>query len=324
MRYIHIPGTELITSAICLGGGNLGSTNNQQESFTLLDSFIEQGGNFLDTAKIYADWLPGERSISEKTIGAWMRQRGNRQQVIVATKGAHPDLAAMHIPRLSPGEIVADLEASLQHLGTDVIDLYWLHRDDPARPVEEIIDTLNSQVAAGKIRYFGCSNWRAGRIQAAQAYAQAHGLMGFAGRQMLWSLAHIDMDANPDKTLVNMDGESFDYHKSSGLAAIPYSSQAGGLFNKMAQGSLTQMNGGVRSMYPSAENEGRFKHIQKVSGDTGFSITQIALGYLLSQPFAVIPIVGCHTLMQLKDSLSAGDISLDPAQVKFLDRIDSK
>jgi aryl-alcohol dehydrogenase-like predicted oxidoreductase len=282
----------------------------------LLDSFIEQGGNFLDTAKIYADWLPGERSISEKTLGAWMHQRGNRHQVIVATKGAHPDLAAMHIPRLSPGEIVADLEASLQHLGADMIDLYWLHRDDPARPVEEIIDTLNSQVIAGKIRYFGCSNWRAGRIQAAQAYAKAHGLMGFAGNQMLWSLAHIDMDANPDKTLVNMDAESFEYHKSSGLAAIPYSSQAGGLFNKMARGSGTSGGG----MYPIVENEARFKHIQKLSDETGLSITQIVLGYMLSQPFAVIPIVGCHTLTQLKDSLSAAEVCLLPSQVAFLDR----
>jgi aryl-alcohol dehydrogenase-like predicted oxidoreductase len=321
MKYIQIPGTDLKTSVICLGGGSLGSTNNQQESFSLLDLYIEQGGNFVDTAKIYADWLPGERSISEKTIGAWMRQRGNRQKVIVATKGAHPDLAAMHIPRLSPGEIIADLEASLLHLGTDVIDLYWLHRDDPARPVEEIIETLNSQVAAGKIRYSGCSNWRARRIQAAQEYAQKHGLMGFAGNQMLWSLAYTDMDANPDKTLVNMDSESFDYHKRSGLAAIPYSSQAGGLFSKMAKASLAQVNSGAGGMYPIAENEERFKRIKKLSVATGLSVTQIVLGYLLSQPFTVIPIVGCHTTAQLKDSLSAGDISLDPAQVTFLDGI---
>lgn len=321
MRFFHIPGTDLHTSAICLGGGNFGSTNNQQESFSLLDSFFEQGGNFLDTAKIYADWLPGERSISEKTIGAWIRQRGNRQKVIVATKGAHPDLGTMHIPRGSPAEIIADLEASLRHLDTDVIDLYWLHRDDPGRPVAEIIDTLNSQVKAGKIRYFGCSNWRAGRIRAAQTYAQAHGLMGFSGNQMLWSLAHVDMDLIPDKTLVNMNSESFDYHKSSGLAAIPYSSQAGGLFNKMAAGSLAQMNAGVRSMYPTAENEARFKRIKKLSSDSGLSITQIVLGYLLSQPFTVIPIVGCHTMTQLMDSLSAAEICLDPAQVEFLDGI---
>ena len=86
--------------------------------------------------------------------------------------------------------------------------------------------------------------------------------MGFSGNQMLWSLAYVDMEANPDKTLVNMDGESFDYHKRSGLAAIPYSSQAGGLFDKMARGSLGQMNGGNGGMYPTVENEARFKRIQ--------------------------------------------------------------
>jgi aryl-alcohol dehydrogenase-like predicted oxidoreductase len=319
MKYIHIPGTDLHTSSICLGTGGLGSTNNQQESFNLLDAFTEQGGNFLDTAKIYADWLPIERSISEKTIGAWMRQRGNRNRVIVATKGAHPDLAAMHIPRSSPGEIIADLDASLQHLGTDVIDLYWLHRDDPSRPEAEIVDTLNSQVTAGKIRYFGCSNWHAGRIQAAQAYAQAHGLMGFSGNQMLWSLAQVDMEAIPDKTLANMDAETYTYHKSSGMAAIPYSSQAGGLFNKMAEGSLGQMNAGIRSMYPALENEVRFTRLQQLAKDTGLSTTQMALGYLLSQPFPVIPIVGCRTQAQLNDSLSAAEVSLNTDQVKYLE-----
>jgi aryl-alcohol dehydrogenase-like predicted oxidoreductase len=129
------------------------------------------------------------------------------------------------------------------------------------------------------------------------------------------------MENNPDKTLVTMDTESYALHTQSGLAAVPYSSQAGGLFNKMAAGSLGQMNAGINSMYPMVENEARFKHIQKLSDETGLSITQIGLGYLLSQPFTVIPIVGCHTLVQLKDSLSAAEVCLIPSQVEFLDRI---
>jgi aryl-alcohol dehydrogenase-like predicted oxidoreductase len=319
MKTILIPGTELKPSVICLGGGLLGSTLDQQESYKLLDAFFEQGGNFIDSAKVYADWLPIERSISEKTIGAWIRARGNRSRVIVSTKGAHPELTSMHILRCSPAEIVADLDASLEHLGMDVIDLYWLHRDDPKRPVEEIIETLNQQVRAGKIRYFGCSNWRAVRIQAAQSYTQAHALMGFTANQMLWSLAQVDMDTIPDKTLVNMDAPSYHFHKLSGLAAIPYSAQAGGLFNKMAAGSLAQMNEGVRSMYPAAVNEARFRRIQKLAKETGLSITQISLGYLLSQPFVTIPIVGCHTQAQLKDSLTAAGVYLSPEQLKFLE-----
>lgn len=296
----------------------MGSGLNQEESFTLLDTFFEQGGNFLDSAKVYADWLPIERSISEKTIGAWMRSRKNRDKIVVGTKGAHPDLATMHIQRLSPEEITSDMNASLVHLATDFIDLYWLHRDDPKRPAAEIIETLNQQVQAGKIRYFGCSNWRPGRIKAAQVYAKEHLLMGFAGNQMLWSLSKVDMDAVLDKTLADMDAETWQYHRQTGLAAIPYSSQAGGLFNKMANGSLAKLDAGILSMYPTAENEARFLRIRKVSLESGLSITQVVLGYLLSQPFATIPIVGCHTLSQLNDSLTVSDITLTDEQLRYL------
>ena len=108
----------------------------------------------------------------------------------------------MHIPRMSRAEIASDLLASLEHLQVDTIDLYWLHRDDPARPVDEIVESLNEHVKAGRIRYFGCSNWRAERIRAAQEYAAAHGLQGFAGDQMMWSFAAMDPTRIADQTLV--------------------------------------------------------------------------------------------------------------------------
>jgi aryl-alcohol dehydrogenase-like predicted oxidoreductase len=101
MRYINIANTDLKPSAICFGTAHLGSIIDQRTSFRLLDNYLERGGNFLDTAKVYADWLRGERSSSEKTIGRWMRQRKNRGRVILAPKGGHPKLAAMQIPRLS-------------------------------------------------------------------------------------------------------------------------------------------------------------------------------------------------------------------------------
>ncbi|MFL7809039.1 MAG: aldo/keto reductase, partial [Anaerolineae bacterium] len=123
MRYVELAGTDLCVSAICLGTGALGSTVPQREAFELLDLFLDLGGNFLDSAKVYADWLPGERSISEKTIGRWMRSRAVRDRVIVATKGAHPELATMDVQRLSPEEIVSDLDASLHSLQVGTIDL---------------------------------------------------------------------------------------------------------------------------------------------------------------------------------------------------------
>jgi aryl-alcohol dehydrogenase-like predicted oxidoreductase len=318
LKTLKIPGTDLISSNICLGTGSMGSGLSTEESFSLLDAFHARGGNFLDSAKVYADWLPIERSISERTIGAWMRTRKNRGEIIVGTKGAHPDLATMHIQRLSPEEIVADLEASLMHLGSDYIDFYWLHRDDPQRPVGEILETLNRQVQAGKIRYFGCSNWRVARIKEAQNYAQAHHFLGFSGNQMFWSLGKVDMDAVPDKTLVAMDAETWEYHRKTNLAAIPYSSQAGGLFNKMANGSLEKMDPGIKSMYPTPENETRLRRIKQIMQESNLTIAQVVLGYLLSQPYPTIPIVGCHTHTQLNDSLSASDISLTETQCQFL------
>jgi aryl-alcohol dehydrogenase-like predicted oxidoreductase len=318
VRTITLPYTNLTTSSICLGTGSLGSSLSKVESFNLLDAFIEQGGNFLDSAKVYADWLPIERSISEKTIGDWMRSRKNRNKIVVGTKGAHPDLSTMTIQRLSPEEITADLDASLEHLATDYIDLYWLHRDDPTRPIAEIIETLNQFIADGKIRYFGCSNWRPERIMAAQTYALEHQLTSFKGNQMLWSLAKVDIEKVPDKTLVNMDAETWEYHKLTGLSAIPYSSQAGGLFTKMGKGHLAGANTDFNKMYPTSENEARFTRIQRVAQEMGLSITQVALGYLLSQPFTTVPIVGCHTLAQLNDSLTAGDITLSTEQVNYL------
>jgi aryl-alcohol dehydrogenase-like predicted oxidoreductase len=315
MRYIQIPGTELKVSAICLGTGGLGSSVSRDDSFALLDSFLEQGGNFLDSAKVYADWLPIERSSSERTIGRWLKARGNRDKVIVSTKGAHPELATMHIPRMSRQEIAADVQASLEHLQVDTIDLYWLHRDDPSRPAGEIVESLNEQVKAGRIRYLGCSNWHAGRIQAAQEYAAAHGLQGFAGDQMMWSYAAIDPARVADKTLVVMEKTLRDYHVSTGMAAIPYSSQAGGLLQKMAAGNSKK----AAPMYQADENKRRLQRAQRLGAELKLSVTQVSLGYLLSQPFPCIPIVGCHTLDQLRDSLSAADVMLTAQQVAFLE-----
>ena len=189
MRYRTISSTGLEVSAICLGCGQYGSGVPAATAHDLLDRFAAAGGTFLDTANIYGKWLPERTSVSEIVIGDWMRARGNRGSVVVGTKGGHPHLESMHVPRLSPREIAQDLEESLRNLGTDSVDLYWLHRDDPGRPVAEIVEVLNGHVAEGKIRAFGCSNWSTQRMQEAHAYCLAHGVAGFVASQVLWNLA---------------------------------------------------------------------------------------------------------------------------------------
>lgn len=315
MNLVALPFTDLEVAPICLGCGPLGSTLDQAESLRLLDAYASEGGNFIDTAKVYADWLPGERSISEKTIGAWLRQRGNRKRIVLATKGAHPDLAAMHIPRMSPAEITGDLEASLRHLGVETIDLYWLHRDDPSRPVAEILETLAAQARAGKIRYYGCSNWQTARIREAQAYALAHGLPAFAANQMMWSLAEVNPAGLSDSTMAPMNEAMYAFHQESGLAAVPFSAQAGGFFSKLLDGRASLDAPGP---YRAPRNRERLARVRQLAAESGLSVTQIVLGYLRGQPFVTVPIIGPKSLAQLADSLSAADVRLTSQQIAFL------
>ncbi|MBX3011193.1 MAG: aldo/keto reductase, partial [Caldilineaceae bacterium] len=150
MKQVRIGNTDLTPSALCLGTGSFGTSIPQAEAFTLLDAFVAQGGNFLDTAHVYGNWVPDlPRSISERTLGAWMKARGNRQQILIGTKGAHPDLATMHIPRLAPADIEQDLQESLEHLQTDYIDLYQVHSPDPSTPIEETLRALDDLVRSG-------------------------------------------------------------------------------------------------------------------------------------------------------------------------------
>ena len=319
MQQVNIPSTSLMPSAICLGTGSMGTGIPRDEAFAMLDRFVEAGGNFLDTALVYANWIPGETSVSEKTLGRWMKARGNRASMIVGTKGAHPDLSAMHIPRMSAREIASDVNDSLSHLQTDTIDLYWLHRDEPARPVGEIVESLNEHIKAGKIRYAGCSNWRASRIRAANEYAAQHGLQGFVADQMMWSLAVADMAAIPDKTLVNMDDDQYCYHVETGMAAVSYSSQAGGLFQRLASGGVEAVKPGLRTMYPLGQNQARLGRAQELAHRHSLTLSQVVLGYMLSQPFPTIPIVGCRTMDQLLDSLSAADVRFTQDETRYLD-----
>lgn len=319
MQTIPLPNTDLAPSVLCLGGAPLGSDLDERQSFALLDAFVAHGGTFLDTAKVYADWLPGERSVSEKTIGRWLRRRKQRDRLVIATKGAHPELATMHKPRMTRKEIVADLDQSLRNLQSDVIDLYWLHRDDPQTPVAAILDTLEEQVRAGKIRAYGCSNWRADRIAAAQDYARAQSRPGFVADQMLWSLASVAQAVLPDPTMTAMDAALFDLHITCGMPAIPYASQANGYFQRAAAGTLDGMNASSRRLYDTVENRRRSQAVQSLAAEGGRSISAIVLGYLLGQPFPVLPIAGCRTVAQVEDSCRAVEQPLSAAEIAFIE-----
>ena len=285
----------------------------------MLDAFVDLGGNFLDTAEVYANWLPElPRSISERTLGAWLTQRGNRDRMFIGTKGAHPDLATMHISRLAPADILHDLHGSLARLQTDVIDLYWLHRDDESRPVGEIIETLAAEVKAGKIRAFGCSNWRTARMQEAWSYATQQGLPGFVANQPLWSLAQPNPAAFGMPGLAGMDAQMFAFHQQSRWAVIPYTSQARGFFSKLVAHGEAGLKEGERKAYLNETNRQRAARAAALAQHHGVTVAQIALAYLINQPIPTIPVIGCHTLAQLADSMGAATVTLTPTELREL------
>lgn len=314
MKTVTIPSSDLSPAQICLGTNHFGTDVPASVAVDLLDFYTAAGGNFIDTAHIYADWIPGTKSVSEKTIGKWMADRKNRHRLIIATKGGHPPLETPHISRLSRQDLYFDVEESLRFLQTDYIDLYWLHRDDPGMPVGDMLDTLNDLVTSGKIRYFGCSNWHVTRMAEANAYAAAHQLRGFIANQPNWSLAVLNDGAVADKTLVEMDQAAITYHRQTGLAAIPYSSQAKGFFQKQPD----RLKPRDRELYWNEINLRRAEKVIHLAGKYGVSISAIVLGYLTGQPFVTIPVIGTRNVVQLQDSLRAAEVDLTAEDVAFL------
>ncbi len=308
-----IPGTDLQPSVLCFGGGSLCQSDFQPEAFRLLDQYQDLGGNFIDTANVYGKWLPAASNISERYIGSWLASRKNRNRIVLATKGGHPDLATMGVSRLSRQDVLADLDESLKSLQTDYIDLYWLHRDDENRPVAEILGYLNDFVRSGKIRWFGCSNWKPARIREAIELSAAGRLQGLAANQLLWSLAEYRRDTLGDPTMVGMDEATWQLHRQVNLAAVPYSSQAHGYFQKLGQIGKDQIKPDLRRMYDLPVNDRRFAAIGQMAEELPCTLDELVLGYLLAQPFPVFPIIGARTADQLALSMKAGQRVWDAA-----------
>ena len=320
MRRRNIPNTDLHASVICLGALPFGLSVGEALSFSLMDRFFAAGGNFIDTALVYGEWLPDGKGQSERTVGMWLKQRGNRQRVIISTKGAHPRLTSMQVPRLGSAEIIADLDESLRNLQTDYIDLYWLHRDDPQRPVGDILTTLNEQVQAGKIGYFGCSNWRLDRIRAAQQYAAEQSLQGFVGNQLWWSLATPNPEAvRQDPTIVVMDDELRSYHLASGMAVMAYTAGAKGFFSRLHHTPMDELPQKLRLTYDNAINSARARRVAQLAQERELSVNALVLAYLIAQPFATFPLSGCSNRGQLEENLQAGDMALDATVLRYLE-----
>jgi aryl-alcohol dehydrogenase-like predicted oxidoreductase len=216
-------------------------------------------------------------------------------------------------------EVESDLDSSLSLLGVDRVDIYWLHRDDRNRPVEEILTMLEDFRRAGKIQYAGFSNWRLDRAELARKAAAEMGLPGFVASQNQWSLGQAD-PSKGDPTWAYVDDPFINWHRDHHFAAVPYTSQANGYFRRLEHGAVDQASNLVLGLFHHAENQRRFLRVQQMQKDTGYSLSQIVLGYLISQPFPVFPIVGPKNAADLDDVLRAAEAKLTPEQVYYLHR----
>lgn len=310
-----LPGTSLAVSPLCLGGVPFGLTLTETETFALLDRFLALGGNFIDTARIYSDWEPGEKRRSERILGDWIATRRNRARLVIATKGAHPLIESIDTPRSSAADLRDDLEGSLRTLRTDVIDLYWLHRDDPARPPEHFIDVLNVFFREGKIRAFGASNWTAARLRTANAHATKTGQQGFTANQPYWCLGCQQARPPAFTGWVKFDADLQRFHRETGLAIVPYTSQADGFFSKLARGAA-----GLEShLFHVPANLAAAKVVIELAAAKRVAPSAIVLAYLWSRPFPVVPIIGSRTPAQLEDSFAALGCRLAPAELTALE-----
>lgn len=313
-------GTDIYVSDIALGTDVYGLDLSESESFAMMDEYIALGGNVIDTAKMYSDWAPGERSRSEKLIGRYLKARGSRAELVISTKGAHPEVGHMDEPRLSKSDIRSDMEASLTHLGVDYVDIYWLHRDHKTADIPEIAETLSELVREGKTRYIGLSNWTAERIRAYNDYAIEHSLKKVISSQIQYSAA-VAVKENNDPTLVLMDETEYAFYKETKMPVFAFAAQAKGFFQKMEAGGEAALSEKARARYLSDDNRARFLRVAEVAASHGVSAGEAALASLILNPdFEVIPIVGCKNKAQLEDTVKSADLKLSEDEIDYIKR----
>ena len=305
MRYTDIPGVGPMSRLVL--GTLVFDTERMDQARALLDAFVGMGGNAVDTAYIYGG------GKAERAFGQWLRERGARDRLIIVDKGCHP--LGPSGPRVNPEALDHDLREGLERLGTDHIDIYMLHRDDPSRPVGEIVEALDEHRRAGRIRAYGASNWTCPRIEEANAYARAHGLAGFACSSPNLSLARPLQPRWPG--CVSLDAQGRAWHTRTQLPVFSWSSQAGGFFTERYGPEKTDNAEMVRTYY-SAENWERRGRAESLGRERGVLGNQIALAWVLHQPYPVLPIVGPWSVEELESSSSAEGISLSPAEVAWL------
>ena len=268
-------------------------------STELLDAWLELGGNIVDCGREYGE--------SERLLGRWLRDSGRREHVVVLTKGAHQEAPRR---RVTPSDISADLLESLEVLDAGPIDLYLLHRDDPSQPVGPLVEVLNGHRSAGRIGSFGASNWTTQRLDEAGRYARAHRLEPFSCSSPGLSLARQLEQPWPDCVAAD-DTNSRTWYKRTCMPLFAWSSQAQGFFAGVRGPDVLRV-------YGSEENVERLRRATELGDRIGHSANEVALAWVLAQPFPAYAIIGPRTVDELLRSVAALEIELTPEDRRWL------
>jgi aryl-alcohol dehydrogenase-like predicted oxidoreductase len=317
MKYGTVAGVGKQVSRVVLGT-MIVNTREYERSAKLLDDALALGVTALDTAHVYAG------GDSERAIGRWMEERGNRERVVVLTKGCIPNGDRR---RVTPHDMASDIADSLARLRTGYIDIWVLHRDDPAVPIGVIVDALNEHHRAGRIRAFGGSNWTHQRIHEANEYATAKGLVGFAASSPNYGLAEQVQDPwGPGCTTVSgpQNADARVWYGRTRLPIFAYSSLGRGLFSgritraNFAQTSA-QLDDACRTAYCHEVNFQRLDRCEQLARAKGMTVPQIATAWLMAQPLEVYALVGAANGDELASTIAGSELRLTAEEEAWLD-----
>ena len=309
--------TGLDVSELCLGTMQFGWTANEDESRAVMDGFWNAGGTFIDTADIYTNWAgnASEAGRSEEIIGRWIKDKGIRNDVILATKVRGRMSDGPNGEGLSRRRVLQMCDDSLRRLQTDFIDLYQCHWADLNTPIEETLGAMQTLVETGKVRYVGASNYPAWRLMEALWKADVKNTPRFDCYQPEYSLMERSL----------FEYEAMPLCKHYGIGVIPYSPLAGGfLTGKYTKGGTTpesvRANGNLQR-YGNDKGWATLDALGEIAQNYGKTVTQTALAWMLTNPVITAPIIGANTPAQLEDSLGASGYRLTDNEMKQLNEI---
>jgi aryl-alcohol dehydrogenase-like predicted oxidoreductase len=304
--------TGLRVSELCLGTMQFGWTADEETSWAVMDAFVAAGGNFLDTADIYSGWVPQSYpGKTEEIIGRWLKARGRRHEVIIATKVRGRMWDGPNGEGLSRHRILRCCDDSLRRLQTDYIDLYQCHWADTSTPIEETLSALDDLVRAGKVRYLGASNYPAWRLMEAVATSARCGLARFESYQPEYSLlvrAGFEIEAMP-------------FCRHYGLGVIPYSPLAGGFLTgkyRHTPPDPASARGKGVAAYCTPDGFALIDALEEIGRAHGKSVGQTALAWLQTNPVMTAPIIGANTVAQLEESLGSVGYRLNSEEMARL------